>query len=698
MRLPQRFPSPLAAALVWAAWVMAHSFVVPEEKFFFSAVPLDAFPFWQAAVVRTLRAVSGFALLCVCGWGVGAVAIAPIRNLFTEKSERAVFQLALGFAVLSYALLAFAAVHLYRPGIVRALLVIGAVVGATTVAVRRVPDDPPPVRSSRTAADLGYTLLICVGLGFALIGALAPETEYDALWYHLWLPLRWLDAGRPVDIVEEYVSLYPLTWELLYGAATTVGGPIAAKLLHFACLPLLAVGTSLLTRRLFPNASATLAAALVVTTPIALYEATTAYVDLALTLYVTLAIYAVVRHQATADRRWLFVAGVMIGVASAIKHLGLIVLTIVGGGVAVREAVRRSSVRRALRVALPFVGVGLLIPLPWYVRAAVASGNPVFPDFYRTFGASPPERWSEGTELALQRFKDHFGGPRTPANLARLPWDMTVHAARYGGTLGPAFLILIPAALVRRRPSRAAVSVAGVCIAYLGFWASPWSSLQMRFILAIVPLLAALAAEGAATIGRSAEAGGISKARGGSLALAALLTLNLPPFVEWHEPDRPALTGWLTHVIRGVPLAVVSGAESDSSYLARSVPSYRAWQYINANVSLDSRVLTFSGGDQLYSARPRIWSDSAAANDITWSAQPGEEAMALAAARRLGVTHVLMDKRLVEAGGARSLAIASDTMRACCLVEQYEDDRFVLYRISEDADERRSVDTNHARP
>jgi hypothetical protein len=164
----------------------------------------------------------------------------------------------------------------------------------------------------------------------ALVGALAPEIEYDALWYHLWLPQQWLLAGRPVDIVEEYVSLYPLGWDLLYGAALTVGGAGAAKLLHFACLPLLAATTWRLARELAPDASPALAAALTVAAPTLIWEATTAYVDLALAWYLALAVLAVVRYHATHDRRWLIIGAVVLGGALAIKHLGLVAMAIIG--------------------------------------------------------------------------------------------------------------------------------------------------------------------------------------------------------------------------------------------------------------------------------------------------------------------------------------------------------------------------------
>src|SRR4051812_28330886 len=115
----------------------------------------------------------------------------------------------------------------------------------------------------------------------------------------------------------------------------------------------------------------------------------------------------------------------------------------------------------------------------------------------------------------------------------------------------------------------------------------------MRFFISIVPMLAALAAESAASFWDVAE----SAMRGGRRLAAAgivvLLVVDLPPFIGWHERDRVGWNGWLTHVIRGIPAGVVVGAESEDSYLARAVPSYRAWRFIDASISPAGRILTF---------------------------------------------------------------------------------------------------------
>ncbi len=299
-------------------------------------------------------------------------------------------------------------------------------------------------------ADVAFVLCAAAAVACGFIAVLAPEIEYDALWYHLYLPARWLSAGSPVDLIEEYISLYPLGWEMLYGAAMALGGPVAAKAVHFVCLPLVGVTASMLATRLFPRANPWVAAALVVTAPTVLWESTTAYVDLALAWYVALAVYALVRYDMVRDRRWLIVGATMMGSALGIKHLGLVALAITSIILAFRET-RLATGRDAARVVVVFAAIALAIASPWYIRAYADSGNPVFPELYSVFGARPETRWSPDAERSLRRFKDHFGRSRTAVHLATLPWDVTVHGASYGGTFGPLFLILVPAAASWRR-------------------------------------------------------------------------------------------------------------------------------------------------------------------------------------------------------------------------------------------------------
>lgn len=667
-------PLALAVWLVWCAVVVFNYFTFSWDVAWREpSAELFPAPYWREAVARLAQALFGCAAVMLAAWTLGSLILRAARDALIGPSERILVGFGLGLAALSFLCLGLASAGLYRAPIVRVLVLVLAVFSVSAVSREAAGLRRWWKRPTITVIDAVFLACATAACGLAWLAALAPEKEYDALWYHLWLPVRWLAAGRPVDIVHEYISLYPLTWELLYGLAMTLGGSGAAKLLHFICLPALGVIAGMLTTRWFPSARASAGAALAVAVPLTIWEAGTAYIDLALACYVALSAYALTRYVETRGKTWLIFASLLMGAALAIKHLALLSFAIVAFIFAVVD-VRRGGVARAFRAVALFAILALLVPAPWYLRAWRASGNPVFPDLYSVFGARPPERWDEGVEAALGRFKARFGRERTPQLVLALPWDVTMHGARYAGTLGPVFLLLVPVALIGALPRasrRGPVAlVAGAVAGYLAIWASPLSSMQMRFLVPLIPLLAALSAEGLRILPAPA-----------SLLVGALLVLNLPPFTEWHESDRSRGEGWLTHTSRAVPLQVLIGAESEQHYLRRSVPSYAAWAFIDSHVPPEARVLTFSGGDHLYTRADRIWSDSVAARPATWDLAAGREREARLALARMKITHVLFDRRQLEGGEAGQLAVGSAAMRQCCLEKLYEDGRFAVYRV-----------------
>ena len=663
------------AALFTVPWF----FVWPQLAATLSRISAPGLPSLGEAAARLLVAATGASLVGAATVSAGAIVLRIFKCRFSSRIEQLVFAAVSGVAVISYSSLLLALLGIFRP--LTVAVVISVALAAGVPGARRfaagMAGMPILRRPDRRSAP--WLALIVVALGYGLVAALAPEKEYDALWYHLSLPRLWFDAGHPVDLLEEYVSLYPLTWELMFAAGMTLGGVVGAKLLHFACLPLLGLVVWRGARGFFPGISAAAAVAFVVTTPTVLWESSTAYVDLALAAHAAAACYALAQYAEQGERPWRAVAALQFGLAAATKHLG-VVLMLVALTLYVCWAMRsRRSIRTVARHALAISLAAVLLASPWYARSWLASGNPVFPEMFGVFGASPPERWDALTEQGLARFKARFGEGRSAVSLLTLPWDVTVHGAVFGGSLGPLFLILIPGFVCAGRVRRGAPWLAAGVVGYAAVWASPISSYQLRFLVPIVPALALLAA---ASLSSLTERAAESTHRGSSILAAAVLILgvmNLPPFTRFHEADRQGWTGWLTHVLRDPPVRVVIGREPERAYLAREVPSFEAWQWINTHVPADARVLTTTGGDQLYSHRARISYDTVIARPAVWVGSE-ELGTATAALRRLAITHVLFERRELSRLAADSRVLASSGFQQACPSE-YADPKFLLCRV-----------------
>jgi 4-amino-4-deoxy-L-arabinose transferase-like glycosyltransferase len=481
-------------------------------------------------------------------------------------------------------------------------------------------------------------------------------------------------------------------WGLWYGYGLAFGGIATAKLLHFACLPLLGALVHRLTRVAAPGASPWLAVALLVAVPTVLWEATTAYADLAFTLCCTLALLAVLRlDQARAAGEpgapWIVIAALGLGVALATKHLGLVAGAVLCPALAVLLWTRERRVGPALGAAAA-VGLLALVPvLPWYVRTALATGgNPLFPELWSVLGG-PADRWDAVSDAGLRRFFARFGHGRSPGALLLLPWNVTMHAARYGGAPGPLLLALLPA-LVLVRPARGVVTLLGVLLAWLALWASPLASFQLRWLLAAAPVAAVLAACAAARLQAvAARLGGAGAVRVARWGVAVLLVLSLPPFIALHERDRrPDWSGWLVSVAHGLPLAVVTGGQSREAYLARAVPTYRAWQWANAALPPDALVLAWSGGDHLYARRERIGAFATRARGVSFVNPPKADS-AWAALRALGVTHLLIDERFLQENAMADqtwdeFAVPGAALRGRCCPRVWHDGRVGIYRVA----------------
>jgi len=689
-----------APVLAWALLVIVVYFVPAARQVVWTrgaALWFDSFqgdvtlPFLGEAVRAALGALAAAAAATLSAILVGTELTRRLRWRFEPGAEALVVRAVLGIALFSLFGLALAAVGAYRPGVLRASIAAPLLVGAVRRVRRGVAhfDAAAGVRVVARTLRSPWVWFVALALACALVGALAPETEYDAVWYHLYFPRRALEVGRLVDLPDEYVSLYPMGWGMWYGFGLALGGAAAAKLLHFACLPLLAALVHRLARLAVPAASPWLAVALLVAVPTVLWEATTAYTDLAFTLFFTLALLAVLRLDEVRGRgergiQWLVVGALGLGSALATKHLGLLAGAVLCPTLALLLWTRDRRAGRAIGTAAALGLLALLPALPWYVRATLATGNPVYPELWSVLGG-PTTRWDAEADAGLRRFFARFGDGRGPRALLLLPWNVTMHAARYGGAPGPLFLALLPGvALVR--PSRAVATLLGVSLAWLALWASPLASFQLRWLLPVAPAVAVLAAAAAARLHAAVRGmGGTAAAHAARWGVVVLLVLSLPPFVALHERDRAGRNGWVVSVAHGLPLGVVAGGESRDAYLARAIPSYHAWQWANAALPAGARVLTWSGGDHLYAHRDRIGVFAPRARPAGFGLAPADSAWRRL--RALGITHLLIDERFLAENAMGEyawddFAVPGAALRGRCCTRLWHDGRVGVYRVA----------------
>ncbi len=192
----------------------------------------------------------------------------------------------------------------------------------------------------------------------------------DALVYHLRIPHEYLRAGRMAAITDDVRAFQPFNVEMLFAFGMGLRDDVVAALLHW----LLGIGAALTAgawaRRLGAK-SALVAIAVFAVSPLYVWESTSSFIDLGLTLFSSLALLWATRSDL--GRSGVALAGVFAGLAAGSKFTGCTVAALVGG-VAFLQALpdRRRASARLLAVG----ALAVAIASPWYLRNALWTGNP----------------------------------------------------------------------------------------------------------------------------------------------------------------------------------------------------------------------------------------------------------------------------------------------------------------------------------
>ncbi|HJQ38275.1 MAG TPA: hypothetical protein VKB93_14150, partial [Thermoanaerobaculia bacterium] len=375
----------------------------------------------------------------------------------------------------------------------------------------------------------------------AFVLALYPPAGWDATAYHLVYARLFANAHALVFADTLRFPVFPQLGEMHFAAALLVANDAVAQLTQWLALVVTAAALLLICGE---KRGGIFAVALWLGNPIAVYLGANGYIDMTLTMSVTLAFGAWLLWRSTGASMWIALTGAFAGMAAATKYHGLFFVL-------------------AFVVAIPWRKLWLyatpaaLFAVPWYARIAYETGNPVFPFFGRIFGRS---EWRPYVE-------------RNPAELLAIPTDPLIAAVRRAyleplahGTppFSPWLALLLPlaiAAAVLERRLRFPLAVSAV-------WILLMTPLDWRFMLPVIPLL------------------------------CAAIALILERLVPWRAFALALLApGFLWGTIL---IAKYGLPRSRDAFLARRIPVYRALQFTGNNT-----VYVLNGENGAYYCRGR---------------------------------------------------------------------------------------------
>lgn len=515
------------------------------------------------------------------GWVMGDVLLSwiiPANNL--EQIERVVLNLVLGWGALMVLTLLFGLVGLYQRWVFLLVFILVTILGFFRL---RKGIRLPEIKLLPTSwlGALVFSLMTVTAAG-SYLWALAPAVRYDSLSYHLAVPMRYLEAGRMIELPESFQTYWAHYGEMLYIIALSIGEQPLPGLINFSAGILVATQTYFIGKRLGTHKTGLIGAVLLYSLPIIGIESATTYIDIFIALFVTAALHsAILWHQGN-NPRWLLLLGIFCGLALGTK-LNAFWLLLPFLGLVFLRLYRQDDLSwsKAAFLFLPII----FLWGPWLLRDWVWTGNPVFPNLNSIFHS--PE-WFDRDFYIFQPTR------ATLRSILLFPWLSVSDSHSYYHEAPGAVSAALPLLCLpwfyswdaRNQPRRKLLLIlfltSMVAMALLFSFGA-----NVRYLMPLYPLLSVLAALNIEKLGnfffqrqRFLGLGFIT------LGLFYVFATRLAFTVRWWDlPER-------------YPIQIWSGRESQEQFLARVLPVYSAFDYLDQQGSF--KVLSIGNELRMY--------------------------------------------------------------------------------------------------
>jgi hypothetical protein len=414
-----------------------------------------------------------------------------------------------------------------------------------------------------------YLLTLTLFAGFLLV--LTPEIGKDALIYHLAVPRLYLAHHGFYFVPGNAFAGYPLLGEMQYVLALYLQNDILAKTMHYSLLCGTLLGMGLWSRFLMREHSfPALSMLLFVSIPSVFMISHTAYNDLFVAFFTLAAIYTFRRWSENERKGWLILCAIFSGSAAACKYTALLLTPLGCLGILWVNARKKASAFQAVHHLAFYAAAAFLAACPFYIKNWIMLGNPFYPFFHGLFGGLG---WDSDQARMYDLFIRNLGMGRDILDYILLPWNLSFRAKmddpQFDGILGPIFLLTLPFLIgMRQKETSIKVLVAYAFPTFL-FWAS--SAQQIRYL---IPLLSLLSLVSGAILSRYRD----RKVIFGLLAFIIIGSLTFNGFHIVH------------HIMKIRPLNVAVGLESRDAFLARMIPVYPMYRFVNRELPPESRV------------------------------------------------------------------------------------------------------------
>lgn len=549
---------------------------------------------WQGVILwktlgETLFRIFLLALFLLINTALGKKVFKWLKLASHSFLESSLFSLGLGLAIFTHLLIGLGLVGLFNQWSINLLLL-----GIFLFSYREIESIIHQIKvkfGCLLTSDISWVgiillLILLVQVFFNLVGASVLPSGWDALGEHLARAKEWTRLHRlgAIPYINYPQRGQPFNVGMLYGMSLLIKDVILAKLIHFSFGILTAAGVYALGRKYFSSKVGLFSAVIFYTIPAVAYLSTTAYVDLGLTFYTFLALYAFVNWITVNKKGWLIISAIMSGLAVGSKYAGFLPIAILVLGILFQSwLIKKEKLIMVAKNLLLFVLLAGLVGSFWYVRdfiiysrlvplqLAFSLWHSIKSAFWGivTLGPFNPENLPSALALDLSFLRDK----------ALVPWKLTMYGSALErvhdpGGVGVLFLAFLPFFLLPRfRKNRVIRFVFYYSLVFFVVWML-FSPIK-RYLIPIFPLLSVMVAY---IIIRLWEARKTIR-----VPLSAFLILTLIFQVVYIAP------GGLGKIYQR--MLVLIGLTSQEEYILQNEETYPVYKYVNRNLSPDAKLL-----------------------------------------------------------------------------------------------------------
>ncbi|MFA6889045.1 MAG: glycosyltransferase family 39 protein [Candidatus Woesearchaeota archaeon] len=594
-----------------------------------------------------------------------------VLKIETVPEERFIFSAGLGVGITAFLLLIIGFIGLYtkKAIIITAIGIIMLCVFEIKIIIYAIKNISQQIFSKEH--DLYYRFCKIMIIFFAallFIVATSPETEWDAVSFHLATAKIYVQQQQIIPIYYAFHAALPHLFDMLYVIGELWNSDIISRIFVLLCNLTIALGIWMFGKKLFSEKVGLTSALIFLTTPILLVYFPSTYIDIPIGIFALTGIWALWNWKQTKKIKWLWILGITNAclVSSKIVTLPFVIACIL---YILIEKIRNE--KKVYNCWKPIVIIGFCLTialLPWIIFNYSTLNNPVYPFGEGIFHG---KYWSPELAQWWSNSRETYSGGKNLIDFIFKPFILTFMPNTNGPIYGfsPFYLMLIPFIIFWINEKKQELYYIGLIIFFS--WTG-WFILapDMRYIFYLFPLLALLAGYGLEKILTDENIKKNTKKIIKLFTVFIILT-NLLFFFIIFRNDVQMWTGKITR----------------EEFITIDTPNYPVTQWANQNLPKNAFIFLANDDKGYYFEREYITGYGIFSTYVDYAHMDDGEAL-YNKLKKIGITHVLFkeydngnligyDNYYVE-----KTTILFEELKEKYMTPLYEENNIALYQLT----------------